>query len=121
MSKRFIATVRTPVFRGLLWLYRNAPLSIRQKRRIGNFALRLWPRLTTETMLAKSRSLSRTLASHLHPSRQDGILPSKILVIDHRLPTPDRMSGSVRLDAILELLAQDGCPITFVSDSGGRR
>jgi hypothetical protein len=54
MSKRFIATVRTPVFRGLLWLYRNAPLSIRQKRRIGNFALRLWPRLTTETMLAKA-------------------------------------------------------------------
>ncbi len=120
MSKRFIATVRTPVFRGLLWLYRNAPLSIRQKRRIGNFALRLWPRLTTETMLAKSRSLSRTLASHLHPSRQDGILPSKILVIDHRLPTPDRMSGGVRLAAILELLAQDGCPITFVSDSEKR-
>jgi glycosyltransferase involved in cell wall biosynthesis len=120
MSKRFISSVKTPVFRALLWLYRNAPLSIRHKRHIGNFALRLWPTLTTQTMLAKSRGLSRTLASHLRPSRHDGAAPTKILVIEHRIPTPDRMSGSVRMDAILELFAQDGCPITFVSHSEKR-
>lgn len=40
-----------------------------------------------------------------------------VLVIDLRIPTPDRDSGSVRMYAILRLLVEMGFRITFVSDS----
>jgi glycosyltransferase involved in cell wall biosynthesis len=43
-------------------------------------------------------------------------LGRRALVIEHRLPTPDRTSSSVRLTAIIKLIRQEGWDITFVSD-----
>ncbi len=40
----------------------------------------------------------------------------RILVVEHRLPTPDRNSSSVRLYGILRLLAESNWQITFVSN-----
>jgi len=41
----------------------------------------------------------------------------RILVVDHRMLTPDHDSGSVRMLAILKLLRRLGHEVTFVSDS----
>jgi hypothetical protein len=49
------------------------------------------------------------------PSRKR--LGRRALVIEHRLPTPDRTSSSVRLAAIIKLIREEGWDITFVSDN----
>lgn len=48
--------------------------------------------------------------------RRSGAAPSatKVLVIDHRLPTPAHDSGSVRMLAMLEALTGHGCEVGFV-------
>jgi len=44
----------------------------------------------------------------------------RVLVVDHRMLTPDRDSGSVRMFAILRLLRRLGREVTFASDSEER-
>ncbi len=46
--------------------------------------------------------------------------PGRVLVIDHRILTPDRDSGSVRMFAILKVLREMGHELTFASDSAER-
>lgn len=43
-----------------------------------------------------------------------------VLVIELRIPTPDRDSGSVRMSSIIRLLREMGFRITFISDSEER-
>ena len=52
---------------------------------------------------------------------KDGARARRVLVVDQRIPTPDRDSASVRMFAILELLRRLGHEITFVSDSRRER
>ncbi len=40
-----------------------------------------------------------------------------VLVVDRRVPTPDQDAGSARMFAIVRLLRDMGCAVTFVSDS----
>jgi glycosyltransferase involved in cell wall biosynthesis len=40
----------------------------------------------------------------------------RILIVEKRVPTPDRDSGSVRLQQIMELLKQLGCTVDFIPD-----
>jgi GT2 family glycosyltransferase/SAM-dependent methyltransferase/glycosyltransferase involved in cell wall biosynthesis len=40
-----------------------------------------------------------------------------VLVIDHRVPTPDQDSGSLRMLRLLEALDSQGCRITFLPDN----
>lgn len=51
----------------------------------------------------------------------DGAQARRVLVVDRRVPTPDRDSASVRMFAVLRLLRKLGHEITFVSDDGGWR
>jgi glycosyltransferase involved in cell wall biosynthesis len=44
---------------------------------------------------------------------------SRILVVDHRIPEPDKDSGSVRMFAVLEILRELGHEVTFVADTPG--
>ena len=44
----------------------------------------------------------------------------RVLVVDHRVPQPDHDSGSVRMDAILRILRDLGCRITFWPDDLAR-
>ncbi len=50
------------------------------------------------------------------PERDRGVL-RRVLVIDARMPTPDLDSGSVRMRALLELLVELRCKVTFVADN----
>ncbi|HWD85426.1 MAG TPA: glycosyltransferase [Solirubrobacteraceae bacterium] len=40
-----------------------------------------------------------------------------VLIVDHRIPTPDRDSGSLRMQTIIEILIQAGCRVTFLPDN----
>jgi GT2 family glycosyltransferase len=40
-----------------------------------------------------------------------------VLIADHRVPTPDRDSGSLRMMAIVEILREMGCRVTFLPDN----
>ncbi len=40
-----------------------------------------------------------------------------VLIVDHRLPSPDRDSGSVRMQAVVEGLLGLGCRVTFLPDN----
>lgn len=56
----------------------------------------------------------------LHPFRPPPNVPGEagrhVFVVDHRVPTPDHDSGSVRMFAIVKLLGQLGYAVTFASD-----
>ena len=41
----------------------------------------------------------------------------RVLVVDHRVPTPDRDSGSLRMWHLLENLVDLGCRVTFMPDN----
>src|SRR3954454_5967162 len=47
--------------------------------------------------------------------------PLSILVVQPRLPEPDRDSGSLRLWTLIELLVADGHHVTFLAYVGGER
>jgi GT2 family glycosyltransferase len=49
---------------------------------------------------------------NLHHGRQP-----HVLVVDHRVPMPDRDSGSLRLQTIIELLREMGCDVTLLPDN----
>jgi O-antigen biosynthesis protein len=74
------------------------------------------------TFIAKWRDQLREQPSH--PSRDRAYDASNrvqgphVLVIDHRLPSPDRDSGSLRMWHLLEGLLSLGCRVAFLPDSG---
>jgi GT2 family glycosyltransferase/ubiquinone/menaquinone biosynthesis C-methylase UbiE len=45
---------------------------------------------------------------------------SAVLIVDHRVPAPDRDSGSLRMKFVLENLVSMGCRVTFVPDDYAR-
>jgi GT2 family glycosyltransferase/SAM-dependent methyltransferase/glycosyltransferase involved in cell wall biosynthesis len=51
--------------------------------------------------------------AHLASSRTRGPF---VLVVDHRIPSPDRDSGSLRMWSILEALLELGCRVVFLPD-----
>jgi GT2 family glycosyltransferase/SAM-dependent methyltransferase/glycosyltransferase involved in cell wall biosynthesis len=44
----------------------------------------------------------------------------QVLIVDHRLPTPDRDSGSLRMWGMIEALIELGCRVAFLPDNGQR-
>lgn len=48
-------------------------------------------------------------------SLRRGLRPH-VLIVDHRLPRPDRDSGSLRMQAIVEILREMGCQVTLIPD-----
>jgi GT2 family glycosyltransferase len=59
--------------------------------------------------------------SPLHVRRRsDRSRGPHVLVIDHKVPTPDQDSGSVRMMGIVEAFVNLGCKVTFLPDIGIR-
>jgi len=63
-----------------------------------------------------------TLATH----RANGVQPERekerakefrCLIVDHRMPTPDQDSGSVRMSGVIEILRQEGWKVSFLPDN----
>ncbi|HWD63809.1 MAG TPA: glycosyltransferase [Solirubrobacteraceae bacterium] len=40
-----------------------------------------------------------------------------LLIVDHRIPTPDRDSGSLRMQTIIDIVNRAGCLVTFLPDN----
>jgi glycosyltransferase involved in cell wall biosynthesis len=100
-------------------IYRRIPLSPNRKRRIKqSFVGRYLPGLDDQSPDTRKISpyaeglniLEKADRLHL-PSG-----PSRILVVDERLPTPDQDSGSARMSLMLKLLREIGHEVTFVSN-----
>lgn len=75
-----------------------------------------------ENQRAFAQKWSATLAAHrangIDPQlERDRLARHRVLVIDACMLTPDQDSGSVRMQAILELLMELHCKVTFVADS----
>ncbi|HEY5307687.1 MAG TPA: glycosyltransferase [Casimicrobiaceae bacterium] len=65
---------------------------------------------------------ARTLASHrpngVHPElERDRGAKTRVLVVDACMLTPDQDAGSLRMQAILEILTSLACKVTFVADN----
>ena len=53
--------------------------------------------------------------AHLASDRRPG---PHVLIVDHRVPTPDQDSGSLRMHHLIEGLVGLGCRVTFLPDNG---
>jgi GT2 family glycosyltransferase/glycosyltransferase involved in cell wall biosynthesis len=69
-----------------------------------------------------ARKWEKVLAAH----RPNGVRPElerdrgaryRVLVVDACMLTPDHDSGSVRMQALLEILTEQGCKVTFVAEN----
>ena len=59
----------------------------------------------------------QAMPSMIRPSGADRIGPRQVLVIDHRLPTPDRDSGSFRMMELIRAIQLRGHLVTFVPNN----
>lgn len=83
-----------------------------------------WSARLAEVPRQVGRAVARVARALARRSRWGGgaaavAARDRVLVVDHRMPTPDRDSGSVRMLAIVKLLAELGHEVTFVAHEGG--
>ncbi len=98
------------------------PSSVRRRvLRFGYQTIRSLPKLLTRRGAAPQAG---ALAGHpdfaspmIHPLGRAARSPRPVLVIDHRLPTPDRDSGSVRMMELIRAIARRGHLVTFIPDN----
>jgi glycosyltransferase involved in cell wall biosynthesis len=111
------------VYRALRRIYQRMPVSFETKRfwlefvmthckalRDARFAV-YGQQVAGHHLVVMNTSASATEDRLLQPPRK------RLLIVEHRLPTPDKTSGSLRLYSIIELLVQRGWEITFASDA----
>lgn len=111
----FMGKTKTTI---LLKAYRNLPLSIKNKRKISHFAIKFFPNTSKKVMTARS-TINAEMVSMISQYPPKGKPSSKkVLVVEHRIPTPDKTSSSVRLLALLELLKEENAEVTLLSDTG---
>jgi len=116
-------------FRICRTVYRALPLPAMLKRRLGDRFLMSCPDMMDAALGVCSDSSvasvavvdqgGQSLASRIHEYEAAGLTGHgpRALVIEHRLPTPDRTSSSLRLDAIVHAMLERGWRVTFVSHS----
>jgi glycosyltransferase involved in cell wall biosynthesis len=128
LARRFLAMlawllpVRShAIYRALRFLYRRIPVGLERKMPWAQHLLRDVPQLQEIAyQVARADGLPPYIGAYLTPARLEGpLLPAgrRILVVEHRLPTPDRNSSSVRLYAILKLMRELDWQVTFVSNT----
>lgn len=108
-------------YRLLRYVYRKLPIQLNSKNLLAKKILSNVPEFrhaSLQIQVKQTFDLSSEIASSVDSN--NGLLtpPQKrILVIEHRIPTPDKNSSSLRLYSMLKLIAGLGWEITFVSDS----
>jgi GT2 family glycosyltransferase/glycosyltransferase involved in cell wall biosynthesis len=68
------------------------------------------------TTLASQPDSSQGHAKAIRHREIDARPPGRVLVIDHRLPTPDRDAGSARMTEIIRAILRDCHHVTFIPD-----
>jgi O-antigen biosynthesis protein len=98
------------------------PSSVRRRvLRFGYRTIRWLPELFTRGGMARRAGAlawhprAPSPVIHLHGPAERS--PRPVLVIDHRLPTPDRDSGSVRMMELIRAISRRGHAVTFMPDN----
>ena len=119
---RLVPAKQEYVYRAIRKIYQLLPLSFETKRlwaeyvMAHNAGLRKTARLIQEQKIIRHLDTNELLVNESENWQPKN--PSKrILIVEHRLPTPDKTSGSLRLFSIVELLIDRGWEITFVSNA----
>jgi glycosyltransferase involved in cell wall biosynthesis len=82
----------------------------------------MWARVHSLPDLPCFQRLDQVVASIIIPvfnhtrSDVDVVSPKKVLVIDHRIPTPDRDCGSLRMMEIMRAVLRRGHHVTLIPD-----
>ena len=120
-TARLLPVNNQAMYRVLRLLYRCIPLSLERKMAWAQHLLLDVPELQQVAYrVARADGVPPYYGSYTSASLLESpLLPRgrRILVVEHRLPTPDRNSSSVRLYAILKLMRDLDWEVTFVSDS----
>jgi glycosyltransferase involved in cell wall biosynthesis len=122
LSIRLMPSASEKIYKIMRAMYKLLPIKLERKRHLA------------DKVVGRS-TLVRSLAIHLEGNNNKlanelartpitfskgasrGRLGRRALVIEHRLPTPDKTSGSVRLAAIIKLIREEGWGVTCISDS----
>ncbi len=120
-TARLLPVNNQAMYRVLRLLYRCIPLPLERKMVWAQHLLLDVPELQQVAYrVARADGVPPYYGSYASSSLfESPLLPPgrRILVVEHRLPTPDRNSSSVRLYAILKLMRDLDWEVTFVSDS----
>ena len=110
------------LFLALRHIYRIIPVRFETKRRWAEYMLSHNHQLRKTAIAIKGMQVVRKIGLGADvtsdtESAKLQLLRKRMLIVEHRLPTPDKTSGSLRLYSIIELLVKRGWEITFVSDA----
>ena len=97
-------------------LWRLLPLSIPARKRIKAWVVGTAPGFDDPGLVARGGEF-RWDGSWKDLFPPPSPAPERVLVIDWRVPTPDRDSGSFRMRKLLECLTGQGIPVDFVGEA----
>ena len=106
------------VYRLLKNIYQLLPMPLETKRRLADYVL-LHNKSLYETRVTIYDDKVIDFYSFPKEKINQPLKPpcKRILIVEQRLPTPDKTSGSLRLYSIIELLIERGWEITFTSNT----
>ena len=108
---KYIATLFVSIIRNV---YLLLPVGIEIKRKWAEKIIYASP-LIKKYLKFNERNLGFSYNDKISFSTKN--TSKKILIIEQRIPTPDRTSSSVRLQAMLDLIIDEGWNITFISNA----
>ena len=113
--RRTAGAIESAAYRAIRATYRAWPVPIERKRGLAERAFLRLPRLRRIADRRVIEDLAGVLAD-APPAAVSATPPRpRALVVEHRIPTPDRTSGSTRLAAIIEAIVARGWEVTVAS------
>lgn len=114
--RRLAASVEAVGYRAARWAYRAWPIPIERKRLAAERLFLRMPRLRRTAQQVALDVVVPTASAPAIPTPAAADAPRpRALVVEHRIPTPDRTSGSTRLQAIIEGIVARGWEVTVAS------
>ncbi len=119
---RLVPANQEYVYRGMRKIYKIIPLSFETKRRWAEFVMAHNIGLREAALSIQGRQIARHLDVMERSVNETECCQPKaprkrVLIIEQRIPTPDKTSGSLRLFSMVNLLVERGWEITFTSDA----
>jgi glycosyltransferase involved in cell wall biosynthesis len=113
--RRSALAIESAAFRSLRTIYRAWPVPIERKRGTAERAIMRLPRLRRIAQRLATEEIVPAVAEGRPSAPAPTPSRSRALVVEHRIPTPDRTSGSTRLAAIIEAIVARGWEVTVAS------
>ena len=115
-ARRLTSTIEAIAYRAARRAYHAWPSPIERKRRVAERLFLRMPRLRRTAQQVALEVVVPTASAPEPPTPVGTDAPRpRALVVEHRIPTPDRTSGSTRLQAIIEGIVERGWEVTVAS------